>query len=153
VIEAARAAAAGLDLEGVVERAEEVSSKIHLLATIGTLTHLHRGGRIGGAVALLGAMLQVKPVLSLTDGHVEVFARPRTQSKAVQIMVEEMAVRVGGKPVHIAILHADMLEDAEVLRQQVEGQFDCVELYVTELTPVMGAHTGPGVLGVVFYVD
>ncbi len=153
VIEAARAAAAGADLEGVVTRAEEVAGKVNLLAILGTLEYLHRGGRIGGAAALLGAMLQIKPVLYLADGHVDVFAKPRTQSRAIRIMLERMAQQANGRRLHVAILQADVPEEAEALRQQVARQFDCAELYVTELTPVMGAHTGPGVLGVVFYAE
>lgn len=76
VLEAGRVAASGAGLEAVVARAEEVDSKINLLATIDTLEYLHRGGRIGGAATLLGTMLQIKPVLCLSDGHVEVFATP-----------------------------------------------------------------------------
>jgi DegV family protein with EDD domain len=158
VLEAARAAAAGADLDGVVARAQEVAARVNLLATIGTLEYLHRGGRIGSAATLLGTMLQIKPVLFVADGHVDVFARPRTLTKALRMMLQRMAERVDGagripRPLHAAILHADEPEGAEALRQQVAEQFDCAELYVTELTPVMGAHTGPGVLGVVFYVE
>ena len=58
-----------------------------------------------------------------------------------------------GRAVHAAILHADVPEEAEQLRQRIARQFNCHELHVVELTPVMGAHTGPGVLGVVFYTE
>ena len=150
-IEAARAAASGASLEAVVARAEEVAAKINLLATIGTLEYLHRGGRIGSAATLLGTMLQIKPVLRLSGGQVEVFARPRTKSRAVQVMLNHMADQVNNHPVRVAILHAGIPEEAEELRQRIAQQFNCDELYVTELTPVMGAHTGPGVLGIVFY--
>jgi DegV family protein with EDD domain len=158
VLAAARAAAAGADLQAVVARAQEVAARMNLLATIGTLEYLHRGGRIGGAATLLGTMLQIKPVLYVADGHVDVFARPRTLTKALRVMMQQMAERVDGagrtlRSLHVAILHADEPERAEALRQQVAEQFDCAELYVTELTPVMGAHTGPGVLGVVFYAE
>jgi DegV family protein with EDD domain len=153
VLEAARAAAGGADLDGVVARAQEVASKMNLLATIETLEYLHRGGRIGGAATLVGTVLQIKPVLYLADGHVDVFAKPRTKPKAVRIMLEQMEERAEGKPVHAAVLHADVPEEAEQLRQRIAEQFNCHELYVVELTPVMGAHTGPGVLGVVFYAE
>jgi DegV family protein with EDD domain len=153
VVEAARAAMAGSDLEAVIARAKEVASKMHLLATIDTLEYLHRGGRIGGAAALLGTVLQIKPVLYVADGHVDVFARPRTSSKAVQAMLGHMAEQVGSGRPHVAILHADALPEALKLRKTIEERFDCDELYVTELTPVMGAHTGPGVLGVAFYAE
>jgi DegV family protein with EDD domain len=158
VLAAARAAAAGAGLETVVARAQEVAGQMNLLATLGTLEYLHRGGRIGGAVTLLGTMLQIKPVLYLADGHVDVFARPRTMPKALGVMMQEMAEQVdkAGRarhPLHVAILHADEPVKAEALRQQVAEWFDCAELYVIEFTPVMGAHTGPGVLGVAFYSE
>ncbi len=153
VLEAARAAASGADLEAVVARAQEVASKVTVLATIGTLEYLHRGGRIGGAATLLGTVLQIKPVLYVADGHVDVFAKPRTLSRALRVMLEQIAERVDGDQLHVAILHADVPEQAEALRQQLAEQFNCAELYVTELTPVMGAHTGPGVLGVAFFAE
>jgi DegV family protein with EDD domain len=153
VLEAARKAAEGADLEAVAARAEEVASKMSLLATIGTLEYLHRSGRIGGAAALLGTVLQIKPVLYVADGHVDVFTRPRTKSKAVRAMLNHMAEQVNGQPLHVAVLHAGVPEEAEALRQEIAREFNCDELYVTELTPVMGAHTGPGVLGVAYYKE
>jgi DegV family protein with EDD domain len=153
VLEAARMAAAGAPLEAVVARAQELSSKVRLLATIDTLEYLQRGGRIGGAATLVGTVLQIKPVLHVTDGRVGVFARPRTKSKAVGVMLDQIAREAENRPVHVAVLHADVLEEAEALREKVRQRFDCIELFVTAFTPVMGAHTGPGVLGVAFYVE
>lgn len=143
VLEAARAAAAGADLDMVVARATKVAPKMNLLVAVGTLEYLYRGGRIGGAAALLGAMLQIKPILYLGDGQVDVFAKPRTKSRAVRIILQRMAELADSRPLHVAILHADVLDEAEDLRQKVADQFNCVELYVTEFTPVMGAHVGP----------
>jgi DegV family protein with EDD domain len=153
VLEAARMAAQGADLDAVVARAEEIAPRVNLLAMIDNLEYLRRGGRIGGAASLLGTVLQIKPVVYLADGHVEVFAKPRTRAKAVRVMIEEMAKQADNHPVHVAIMHADALEEAEAMRQQVAARFQCVELYVTEFTPVMGAHAGPGLLGLVFYVE
>jgi len=153
VLEAARAAAAGADLDAVVARAEEIAAKAHFFATLETLEYLRRGGRIGGAAALVGSALQIKPILYLVDGRVEPFAKPRTRRRAIQCMLQAMAEHVGGRPIHAAVMQACAVQEAEELRQRVVEQFDCVELYVTEFTPVMGAHTGPGLLGVAFYVD
>lgn len=155
VLEAARVAAAGGDIDAVVARALEVAPKTNLFATVDTLEYLHRGGRIGGAAALAGTMLQLKPVVYVADGHVEAYARPRTKARAVRLMLKAVAERAGanGQRLHAAILHADVPQEAEELRQRVAEQFDCAELYVTEFTPVMGAHTGPGLLGVAFYVE
>lgn len=153
VVEAARAAAAGADVEAVVARAKEVASKVNLLAIIDTLEYLHRGGRIGGAATLMGSLLRIKPLVYVADGHVDVFAKPRTKPRAIEIMMEQMAAEGNARPLHVAILHAGVPEEAEALRQQVAERFDCAELYITGLTPVMGAHAGPGVLGVAFYAE
>jgi DegV family protein with EDD domain len=153
VLEAARAAVAGADLDAVVACATEVDSKINLLATIGALEYLRRGGRIGGAARLLGTMLQIKPVLYLADGRVNIRATPRTKAEAVRLMLQQMAEVAENRLLHAAILHTDVPDEAKDLRQQVADRFNCAELYVTELTPVMGVHTGPGVLGVAFYVE
>ena len=153
VLEAARTAATGADLEAVVARANEVAGKVRFIAMLETLEYLHRGGRIGKAAALLGIMFQIKPIIHLVDGQVQPLAKPRTRSKGIRYMLQAMAEQVNGHPVHAAILQADAAQEAERLRQQVAEQFPCVELYVAEFTPVMGAHAGPGVLGVAFYVD
>jgi DegV family protein with EDD domain len=153
VLEAARAAAQGSGLEEVVRSAEDVASRVQLLATIDDLEHLRRGGRIGGAATLVGTLLQIKPVLQVVDGQVGVFAKPRTKSRAISTMLRQMESQVGDLVVHAGILHADVADEAELLRSLVAERFNCVELYVTELTPVMGVHTGPGVLGIAYYAD
>ncbi len=152
-LEAARTAAAGGDLEAVVARAEEVAGKVRFFAMLDTLEYLYRGGRIGGAAALLGSMLQIKPVVYLVDGRVEPMAKPRTRGRAIECMFQRMVEEVDGRPVHVAVMQADARAEAEKLRGRLAEGFQCVELYVTEFTPVMGAHSGPGVLGLAFYVD
>jgi len=68
-------------------------------------------------------------------------------------MIREMANEVKDRPVYAAILQADARDEAERFRQMVSERFDCKELYITEFTPVMGAHAGPGILGLVFYIE
>jgi DegV family protein with EDD domain len=153
VLEAARAAAAGADLDAVVARAKQMSTRVQFFAVLDTLEYLYRGGRIGGAAALAGAALQIKPILSMVDGQVLPYAKPRTRRKAIRCMLQAVEESVGDRPVHAAVLQAAAEDEAEELRQQMAEAFDCVELYVTEFTPVMGAHTGPGVLGIAFFVE
>jgi DegV family protein with EDD domain len=152
VLEAARAAAAGATLDEVQRRIEEVAPKVSLLFTLDSLEYLRRGGRIGGAAAMAGSLLQIRPVLYLSEGRVKVFSKPRTKHRAVALILRQMEKQVGGRPIRAAVLHADALREAEELRQSVADRFDCAELLISEFTPVMGAHTGPGLLGVAFYV-
>ena len=152
-MEAARSAAAGADLDQVAARATEIAGRTHLLAAIGTLEYLHLGGRIGGAARLVGTVLRIKPVLYLANGRVEVFAQPRTLRRAKETMLRRVSELAGLNPVHMAIFHSDALGEALDLRKQATARFECAEIYITELTPVMGAHTGAGVLGVAFYAE
>ena len=108
---------------------------------------------MGVAAALLATALKINPVLCLADGHIEPIARPRTRSRAVRVVLAEMEERIGDRPLHAAVFHADVAGEAEAFRQAIAERFRCVELYVTSMTPVMGAHTGPGILGAAFYVD
>ena len=153
VLAAARTAQAGADLDEVVAAAEEVRSKVRFFAFFETLEYLRRGGRVGAAAALMGNAIQLKPIVHIVDGRVTPLARPRTRSKATQAMIDIMAAEVGNRPVHVAVLHADSLLDAQNLRTRLEKQFNCLEMHVTEMTPVMGTHTGPGLLGLAYYVD
>ncbi|MFQ6058978.1 MAG: DegV family protein [Anaerolineae bacterium] len=153
VLEAARMAAAGGDLDRVVARAEEMIPRVHLFAVLETLEYLHRGGRVPAVAALLGSALQIRPIFSLRDGRVDVLARVRTKTRAVERMLTMMAEKAEDRPVHAAVFHADVPEEAEALRDRVASRFNCMELYVTEFTPVMGAHTGPGVLGLALWSE
>ena len=150
---AARAARAGADLETVLAAAAEVRSKVRFFAFLETLEYLRRGGRVNGAVAMMGNAIQLKPIVHIVDGQIAPIARPRTRRKATQAMLDLMSTEVADRPVHAAVLHADSFDDAEDLRRRVADQFTCRELHVTELTPVMGTHTGPGLLGLAYHVE
>jgi DegV family protein with EDD domain len=153
VLEAARAAASGATLDEVVAVAESMLPRVHFYATLDDLKHLHRGGRIGEAATLLGSKLRINPILSLENGKVRVFAVVRTRRTAVEKMLDMMWQHVGERPLHASVFHGDALTEAERIAEEIHGRFNCVEFYITEFTPVMGAHTGPGVLGLAFYAE
>jgi DegV family protein with EDD domain len=150
---AARANARGEDLEDVMQLVEKISSRATIFAMIDTLEYLYRGGRIGKAQGLLGVALRIKPILTINNQEVDVLAKTRTTSRGIQIMLKEMQKRVGSQPVHVAVLHADALDQAYGLKQLVQEQFEYVEIFTCSITPVMGAHTGPGLLGLAFYAE
>jgi DegV family protein with EDD domain len=153
VLEAARAADSGASLEEVLARIGEVAERTRIYFTLATFEYLRRGGRIGGAAALAATVLKICPVLTVEEGRVEPLARPRTKEKAMAMILGLMEEQVAGLPVHAAVLHADVPDEAEDLRRAIDQRFDCIELHLTHFTPVMGAHTGPGLLGVAFFAE
>lgn len=155
VLEAARVASQGAELPQVADAARSMISRVSLLAMVDTLYYLARTGRVARAAAWAGAALNIKPVLehSTSIGETTGVARPRTKAKAVKLMLELMAERVGNSTVHVIVHHADELEEGEKLKAEIGSRFSCAELYLTEFTPVMGVHAGPGILGMSFYAD
>jgi DegV family protein with EDD domain len=155
VREAARFASKGAGLAEAVEAARNMMGKVNFLAMLDTLYYLARLGRIARAAAWVGSVLDMKPVLehSPAVGETMPVARPRTRSRAIERMLQIMAQRTGSSTVHVMVQHADELEEAERLAAQIQSRFNCAELYITEFTPVMGVHTGPGLLAIGFYVD
>jgi DegV family protein with EDD domain len=150
VLAAGRAAAAGGSLEDVVAATEATIPRVGLFATLETLTYLRRGGRIGEAAALLASRLRIHPILELADGRVRVAGTAHRRGRALGRLLELTYERVDDQPASMSVFHADAGREAEQLSARVRSRFDCRELYVTEFTPVMGAHTGPGTIGLAF---
>jgi DegV family protein with EDD domain len=151
---AAEAVRAGGSLEQVVDAALQVQYRVHLLFAVDTLEFLHRGGRIGGAKRFLGTALKIKPLLELEGGKIEALEQVRTRKKAVARMQEVAGERVGGAPVvRAAAIHADCLDECMELKHEVEALFKPRDVYVSEVSPAIGTHAGPGTLGVVLYAQ
>ncbi len=152
VLAAARAAGTGKTLAEVVEVAESVIQKVSLYVSLDTLYYLHKGGRVPKIAALATAMLKIKPILSVYDGEAHPVTNPRTDNGAMKRILEMMEEKVvKGQPLYVAVTHADAPDRAAEFKNEISSRFDCTELLITEFTPVMGAHTGPGVAGVAFY--
>ena len=152
-LEAWRAAQRGESLDGVVAAAEAVIPKVSILAYVDTLHYLWKGGRVQRLAYAGTSLLRIKPVFELSQGEVRNVARPRTGRRAAERLVELMRRRVGSGRLHATVMHADVEEAAEALQQRIGAEFPCDELYVSEFSPVMGAHTGPGLLGVAFWSE
>ncbi|MCS7287010.1 MAG: DegV family protein [Anaerolineae bacterium] len=153
VLEAARLTRRGAEPEVILKRVEEIGLKTHVFAFLSTLKYLYFGGRIGLASALLGSALQFCPILYIKDGVVDAWSKPRTRARALQELLKIAEQKIGRSRVHMAVMHGDALEDALYLKEELEKRFDCAELFVTEFTPVMGAHTGPGLVGIAFWCE
>lgn len=154
VIEAVQAARAGKSRREIVALSHDVIRRTEFLFTVGTLHYLHKGGRIGGAAALVGSLLQIKPILCITGGLVQPFERVRTRPKAMERLVEIMRTRVRpDEPVHVGVMHGDCQADGEYLMEAISKSFNCREIYFTEIGPVVGVHTGPGTVGMAWWVE
>ena len=141
--------AAGGDAESVTSRVSEMRDKVHTYFSVATLEFLRRGGRIGRASALLGSVLQVKPVLCIRDGLVTPLERVRTFDRALNRIVELTREVDLGRGLCVIVGHADAEADAERVARELEPVAET--LMIQPLGPVVGAHAGPGVVGVGCY--
>jgi DegV family protein with EDD domain len=154
VLTAARAAVEGKTTAEIVAAVEKMIPEMNVIFVVDTLEYLQKGGRIGGAAALVGTLLKVKPILCLKDGRVEPLDKVRSKRKALARLLEVVEERVGpGTPVSAAVLHAQVPDEARELERKVRARFKCTECYFAELGPAVGTHTGPGVVGLVACAD
>ena len=151
VIKAAKAAQTGASFDEIVEVARKTIPRANLLATFDTLEYLRRGGRIGHAQAFLGSMLKVNPLITLKDGIVEPAGRTRSRAQAIERLysfatsyafIEEIAVEDTACP-----------DEAEALVDRLSSKFPKERIYRSKMTPVIGTHTGPGLLLVTILGD
>jgi DegV family protein with EDD domain len=153
VMAAAQAAAEGKNLAEVTRIAQKVSEKVSVIGIMETVRHAYRTGRIPKITARMGSMLSIKPVFSISDGVVHIAGLARSKEQAVKRALTMMRKKVGAKPVHVAVAHADVLEEGQSLKERISTEFNCVELWLTDFSPVMGYVTGAGVLAIAFYPD
>ncbi len=150
VLAAARAAAAGAGLDAVVETARRTAAASRMFFVVETLEHLRRGGRIGPAAALLGSALAVKPLLHVKDGAVVPLEKVRTSARALNRLVQRAVEAAGSGPVAVAVHHLAAAERADRLAAELRERLPQITvLYVSEIGAAIGAHVGPGSVGVV----
>ncbi|MGH2625647.1 MAG: DegV family protein [Anaerolineales bacterium] len=151
VLAAARAAEQGQSFEDVLGIAVRGKEHTGILFAVDTLEFLHRGGRIGGASRLLGTALNIKPILELQAGRIEAVERVRTKGKAVARMLDLAVERIAGRtPVRISAIHAAAEDEARELLAQAQARIGPVESMITVASPAIGAHTGPGIVGLAY---
>jgi DegV family protein with EDD domain len=145
----ARALSAGASFDGTVAVMRNVVERQRTVFTLDTLEYLYKGGRIGGAAALVGSLLQFKPLLYFKEGQVDVLERVRKSSRALARMVEIMVKWVGNEePMHVVVMQAACADRAEELAGIVRQHMKVADVQIGVLTPVLGVHGGPGTLGI-----
>jgi DegV family protein with EDD domain len=152
VIEAARAALAGMNLAEITKKVKSMIPITQMIQTADTLRYLYMGGRIGRATRYVGSLLNLKPLISMQDGEIVALGVTRGINKAYQKMVDSIETRVGamGK-INIAYVHAGALKEVELLKSMVEKRLTVVESLIAELSPALMVHTGPGTSGLCYY--
>jgi DegV family protein with EDD domain len=152
-IMASRAAMAGKSFKEVIKIANEVKENVGLFYVLYTVKYVYRTGRVTRALADLGSKLNVKPLVTIKSGSAQVKGFVRNSHKGIESMVDLAKQRINRNNVHMAVLHAEALKDAETLKQRIKSEFNCVELWVGQFSPLMVYATGKGVLGIAFYIE
>jgi len=151
VREMARLAYEGADYCAVMDKYNELISKIKVLLVVDDLKHLQRGGRINPTIAFVGGMLGIKPLLTIKNGIIDSFGKERGKRRAMEKMLEIMLGEVENpEQTNIWIVNADATEDAQIMRQMILEKITPKEIVDCELGACIGTHTGGGLVGIVY---
>ncbi len=153
VLAAARARERGADRAAAAREAKAVGEASRLFGLMETLTYVTSSGRLMGLGMKAGSSLRLRPLIVVADGQVRFLSVVRSRNRGIAKLVELAQDRSGGRPVHAAVVHAGAPEEAQALAERLSGELDCVEMIVSEFTPVLGGHTGPGFIGVTVYSE
>jgi DegV family protein with EDD domain len=151
-IEAARDSLSGVSLDGILDRIRLLIPIAKMIQTADTLKYLYMGGRIGKATHLVGSMLSLKPLISMENGEIIALGVTRGLHMAYEKMVGslEKTVRPSMR-IKIAYMHAGALENIRILKEMVENRMEIAESFISELSPALMVHTGPGTTGFCYY--
>jgi len=149
VLAAAKAVKAGWDMDAIKERLDAIRAKTEVIYTLETLEYLARGGRIGRVQALAGSLLSLKPIIRVdhADGKYSTVGKGRTIKKNVASMVEHIAEMYGNVPLWATVLHGRFEDGAEQMKAAMESGLNIAKLEIVRISPVLGVHTGPGIVG------
>ncbi len=154
VLAAARAVAWGKKFDEVVAIANHIRERVKFIGLLETIRFVYRTGRIPKVASELGSMLSIKPILTGSNGSIRLAAAARNKQNGVVKMLRMMSSEVSHtEPVHVAVMHADALEQAEKLKEKIAVEFNCAEIFVTDFSPMMGYATGPGTLALAYYKE
>ncbi|MGQ9681766.1 MAG: DegV family protein [Anaerolineae bacterium] len=143
----------GMNGDEIVARLKDMAPRNRTYFLIRTLEYLQKGGRIGGASALVGSLLQIKPILQINDGRVDVLEKVRSQHRAVERLIELVAEQCPrSSEGYLSVMHADVPQDATRLAEQLKAVTGIGDIPIYTVGSAITTHGGPGVLGVSFFV-
>ena len=148
VLAAAFASKAGWAMDAIKERMTKIREKTEVIYTLDTLEYLARGGRIGRVKAIAGALLNLKPIIRVdTDGKYSTVKTERTLGKSMTAIAEHLYEKYAQTPVWVTVLHGRFADKAEALKTELTQKLNVAKLEVMRISPVLGVHTGPGIVG------
>lgn len=152
VMEAAKSIASGMSWDKVVEHVQKIQSQVKVFYVIETLEYLRRGGRIGKVASMLGQFLHIKPIISVDEeGQYFVYAKAKGRKKSIEKLAEIVEETVQNKKINLAVMHGGAKEEFEKLVERLKKLPNIQEFICSDISPTLGVHTGPGLLGVSFY--
>jgi len=149
---AARAAQEGKSLPETIQAAQRVKEKVSSIVILDTIRHVYRSGRVPKIASQIGSILNIRPILTVS-GTVHFSGAVRSRSHGIERAFQMMRKRIGQKPAHIAVFHAYAPEEAQKLKERAATEFNCVELWLSEFSPIMGYACGTGTVGIAFYAE
>lgn len=150
---AARAAAEGATLEEVVARARAVVPNAGVVALLETVNYAFQGGRLSSAASTVGSLLKISPLIRVQNNRVSLIGQARRRSKGIAAVIEKVVDEVEDNPVHLAVHYAEDETEGNYVLEELKKLLRCVETYLLHVPTELGVHTGPGALGVSYYIE
>jgi DegV family protein with EDD domain len=149
VLAAAAAAKAGWATTKIVELLKQIQQQTEVIYTLETLEYLSRGGRIGRVQALAGTLLGLKPIINVskTDGKYSTIGKARTLPRAQTVLADYLVHQYAAKSVWVTVLHGRFAQEADALTATLRERLNCAKMELMRISPVLGVHTGPGIVG------
>jgi DegV family protein with EDD domain len=145
-------AEAGKGVDEILARMEAIRPRVNIILTVKDLRYAQMSGRVGKLQSSLASLLNIKPIILLEDGILDVAEKVRTRGKAVQRMIDIMVEQVGtSAPVNLAVVHAEALNEGRELLERAKNVFKCQETFISDLALSLAVQFGPGTLGLIAY--
>ena len=152
VLDAARNIGRGLNFDKVVDQLYKLKPKVQVYYVLETLEYLRRGGRIGKVAGMLGEFLHLKPIISVDEeGKYYTYCKARGRKKSIERLIQIVEDNIKDKPAYLAVMHGGARKEAEEILARLSHLTNVKEIIASDISPALGVHTGPGLLGVSFY--
>jgi DegV family protein with EDD domain len=152
VLDAAKNIGRGLSFDKVVDQLYKLKPKVQVYYVLETLEYLRRGGRIGKVAGMLGEFLHLKPIISVDEeGKYYTYCKARGRKKSIERLIQIVEDNIKDKPAYLAVMHGGARKEAEEILARLSHLANVKEIIASDISPALGVHTGPGLLGVSFY--